>query len=91
MDLTVDVQALVLETLRSVYENQGQTLSLDTDLGDIEFDSLGLTALVARAELTYQVSFSSEDILAMYQSMLVADLAEAVETGITHCRSLVDN
>jgi acyl carrier protein len=87
MDLTAAVQTLVLEALQSGYELDRDSIALDTDLGDIGFDSLGLTAVVARAESEYGVEFSSEHILEMYQSMRVADLVRAIETGIADGRA----
>ena len=87
MDLTTAVQTLVLEALQSGYELDRDSITLETDLGDIGFDSLGLTAVVARAESEYGVEFTSEHILRMYQSMLVADLVNAIETGIAESRA----
>ncbi len=87
MDLTAAVQTLVLEALQSGYELERDSIGPDTDLGDIGFDSLGLTAVVARAESKYDVEFSPEHILEMYQSMLVVDLVRAIETGITDYRA----
>jgi acyl carrier protein len=81
MNLTAAVQTLVLESLQAVYEEHAG-ITLESDLGDIGFDSLGLTAVVARAESEYDIEFSPEHILEMYQSMLVSDLAQAIETGI---------
>jgi acyl carrier protein len=84
MNLTAAVQTLVLESLQAAYDEY-VGITLESDLGDIGFDSLGLTAVVARAESEYDVEFSPEHILEMYQSMLVADLAQAIETGIIEC------
>lgn len=86
MSLTAAVQTLVLESLRAAYDEHAG-IALDSDLGDIGFDSLGLTAIVARAESEYGIEFTSEHILAMYQSMLVADLVQAIEIGIAECRA----
>ena len=87
MDLSAAVQTLVIEALRSGYELGPDAITPDTDLGDIGFDSLGLTAVVARAESEYGVEFSMERILDMYQSMRVADLAQAIQAGIAEHRA----
>lgn len=81
------LQILVLEALQSGYGLEQGSLALDTDLGDLGFDSLGLTAVVARAESEYGVEFTSDHILEMYQSMRVADLARAIEAGIADQRA----
>ena len=78
---------LVLEALSTAYGLDTGAIDPSTDLGDIGFDSLGLTAIVARAEAEYDVEFSSERILEMYQSLLVTDLARAIEIGIDEART----
>lgn len=86
MDLTSSVQALVLDTLLTACRLEPSQLTLQTDLGDIGFDSLSLTAVVARVESDYDVQFSSDHILGMFQTMLVIDLAQVIETAIIECR-----
>jgi acyl carrier protein len=81
MDLAAKVQEIVIESLRAAYSEE-VGIAMETDLGDIGFDSLGLTMIVARIESEYDVEFSSEHILEMYQSITVADLVGAVEAGL---------
>lgn len=76
MELTPAVQTLVLEALQSGFEADRDRITLETDLGDLGFDSLGLTIVVSRAESEYDVEFSPDAILDMYQ---------AASTG--HCNS----
>lgn len=87
MELTTAIQTLVIEALQSGYELERDAIKLETDLGDLGFDSLGLTAVVARAESEYGVEFSPEHILEMYQSMRVSDLAQAIEAGVAAHRA----
>lgn len=87
MELTPAVQSLVLEALQSGFEDERDRITLETDLGDLGFDSLALTIVVSRAESEYGVEFSSDAILAMYQSLQVIDLARAIESGITDYRA----
>lgn len=86
MDLTDSVRALVLETLKNA-GCAGREITLHTDLGHIGFDSLALAAIIARAESDYRVEFSYDHILEMFQSALIADLAQVVEAAILGCRT----
>lgn len=85
MSLTAAMRSLVLDALRTAYDANAD-ITLDTDLGDLGFDSLGLTAVVARAESDYDIEFTSEHVMAMYQAARVADLVDAIESGIAECR-----
>ena len=79
------VQGIVIETLQEVSGPEAVVITPETDLGDLGFDSLGLTAVVARIESEFAVQFETHHILEMYQSMLVSDLAQAIADGVEHC------
>lgn len=85
MGSMTSAQSLVLDALHAAYPANAD-IALDTDLDALGFDSLGLTAIVARAESDYGIEFSSDHVLAMYRSARVVDLAEAIERGIAQSR-----
>ncbi|MEX1830113.1 hypothetical protein [Luteibacter sp. CQ10] len=86
MEPTLTVKELVLDALRGAYGDAHGPIDMETLLDDIEFDSLGLTAVVLQAEAEHDVAFLSSQILEMYQAMRVADLVEAIEHAIATCR-----
>ena len=86
MKPTLTVKELVLDALRGAYADAHGPIDMETLLDGIEFDSLGLTAVVSRAEAEHGVEFLSSQILDMYQAMRVTDLVEAIENAIAACR-----
>jgi acyl carrier protein len=86
MDLTA-VQKLVLESLQATDKLGDGRLTLQTDLGDIDFDSLALIAVAARFESQFDVEFSVDQMLNMYQAPRIADLAQVIESSIAECRA----
>ncbi|AMV08590.1 hypothetical protein AC028_18620 [Xanthomonas citri pv. aurantifolii] len=86
MEPTLTVKELVLDALHGAYADAHGPIDMETLLDDIEFDSLGLTAVVSRAEAEHGVEFLSSQILDMYQAMRVADLVETIEKAIAACR-----
>jgi acyl carrier protein len=89
MGMKSSVQQLVLDTLQSACNAKHVQITQHTDLGDLGFDSLILTAIVTRAECAFGVRFSSDQIMSMFQTLLVMDLTEAIEVAIDHCQAQV--
>lgn len=78
MSLVADIRELVLDILNGSIPPGSTTVTMQTSLDDIDFDSLALTAIVARTELAFDLRFSSTDILSMMQAMLVCDLVDLI-------------
>jgi acyl carrier protein len=79
------VRVLVLETLSKAC-NTEQAITLQSDLGDIGFDSIALSALIVSAESQYRVEFQYEHVIDMFRSTLIDDLARSIAAAIVACR-----
>ena len=80
------VRTLVLETLSKACHTD-QAITLQSDLGDIGFDSIALSALIVSAESHYSVEFGYDHVVDMFQSTLIDDLATSIAAAIVECRN----
>jgi acyl carrier protein len=85
MNHAESVRALVLETLSKAC-NTEQAITLQSDLGDIGFDSITLSALIVTAESRYRVEFNYDHVVDMFRSTLIDDLARTIAAAIVECR-----
>lgn len=85
MNHVESVRALVLETLAKACSTE-QAITLQSDLGDIGFDSIALSALIVSAESQYRVEFQYDHVIDMFRSTLIDDLARTIAAAIVECR-----
>jgi acyl carrier protein len=82
MDRSEELQELVLDTLCDACNADRTTVDLHTDVADIGFDSLTVTALLAQVQAFYNVEIAGPHIVGLHDSILVSDLVTKLSKAI---------
>lgn len=68
----------ILHTLCDVRDIDRSRVTLQTDLADIDFDSIIMTAVITDIESAYAIELSADKIISLFESVLVEDLASRI-------------
>ena len=68
----------VLDTLCAACGLDRSRVTLQTDLGDINFDSVIMTVVITDVESAYAIELSAHQIIGLFESSLVGDLAAKI-------------
>jgi acyl carrier protein len=85
---TADLRELILSTIANICRLDRETISLDSNVAQINLDSLSLLSVVTRIELAYGVEFLTEDTMDVFMATTVNDIVITVERMVESGRRL---
>jgi len=79
---SADLADFVASAIASICEIDKSEIAYNTNLLDLQMDSLSLVALVSQLEAAYEVQFSADDVMELLEPARFADLLTAAEALI---------
>ena len=74
-----DVASFVCSTVALACNRDPASVALDTNLLELNMDSLTLVSILAQVEAVYEVSIDTSEVFALIEAARVADLVNRLE------------
>ncbi len=74
MNLELDLDGFVCSAIASACNVEPTEVTSSTNLLDVGMDSLNLVSIIAQIQIHFGVEFSSDQVVALFDASMVADL-----------------